>query len=49
MMKDWNQYGAELVSTLGRIGAVSPDLLKLMTSSPRRRRPSASSTRRPAS
>lgn len=28
MMKDWNQYGAELVSTLGRIGAVSPDLLK---------------------
>jgi len=28
MMKDWNQYGAELVSTLGPIGAVSPDLLK---------------------
>ncbi|MHB2207217.1 carboxymuconolactone decarboxylase family protein [Methylobacterium sp. CM6257] len=28
MMKDWNQYGAELMTTLGRIGEVSPALLK---------------------
>ncbi|MGU3663712.1 carboxymuconolactone decarboxylase family protein [Methylobacterium sp. A49B] len=28
MMKNWKQYGAELVSTLGRIGAVSPALLQ---------------------
>ncbi|GJE08990.1 hypothetical protein FOHLNKBM_0009 [Methylobacterium longum] len=28
MMKDWTQHGAALVSTLGRIGAVSPDLLE---------------------
>ena len=27
MMKDWNQYGAELMNTLGRIGEVSPALL----------------------